>query len=398
MTRAEKRLEKLIAQIVERSSELDYSVLLLICKRLRQIGEKGSLTKEQKAADLERLKKELRRHNILQRADINRLLEDVSKDVYMESELNYKLMSVPFIPYSKNKAIQKILTEAKIDVANSDVFKTQGFMLRDPKTRKLTPNTVSETYNKIINDAAEKATDGSIDYFKAIRETVKQLNDSGVRHIQYESESGKMHSQSIESAVKRNILDNVRDINQKTQDEVGKQYGADGKEITVHEHPAVDHAPIQGHQFTNEEWEKLQNGEAFQDVNGKHFEPIKRAIGTLNCRHFAYSILVGINKPNFTEEQLQEVLDRNEEGYTDEDGKHRTLYECTQEQRRLERILRKAKRGQVMAKEAGEMDLAKQYQYEVDTTMVKYNDFCKKCGLPKHPENFRVPGYRRLKI
>ena len=70
---------------------------------------------------------------------------------------------------------------------------------------------------------------------------------------------------------------------------------ADGKEITVHANPAQDHQFVQGHQFTNEEYEKLQGEDdvSFKDVQGRRYEHFDRHIGTLNCRHFTYSIIIG---------------------------------------------------------------------------------------------------------
>ena len=55
-----------------------------------------------------------------------------------------------------------------------------------------------------------------------------------------------------------------------------------------------DQGQCQGHQFTNEEWEKLQNSEDFTDVNGQRFTGVERVIGMWNCRHVARSIFVGV--------------------------------------------------------------------------------------------------------
>ena len=272
-------------------------------------------------------------------------------------------------------------------------------MIRNPKDRtELIPTEASEAYNEVINEAADQVTAGVGDYQSAIRKTIKTLSDEGMKTVQYDPESGRTFTQSTDVAVKRNILDNVRDINQKVQDELGDEYGADGKEITVHEHSAPDHEPVQGHQFTNEEYEKLQNSEPFEDYKGNKFAAIKRHIGQYNCRHFTYSIILGINKPNFSEEELQENIERNQKGYTDKSGKHRTLYECTQVQRKYEREIRKAKQGQIIAREAGDIELAREYQAEINEKMEEYLEFSEACGLPPHKENMAVPGYRKIKI
>lgn len=393
-------VEEIAAQIAGHSGEAELYVLLLLARRLKQIGETGQpLSQAEKDKDLKEIKKILSRNGILQRADINRLYEQVTMEAYNGAKINFDYRDLPFIPFKENKPVQTILNGFKQATNDLEVFKTQAFMLRDPKDRtKLIPNSVSDAYNKVVNDAAEQVTNGLGDYQSAIRKTIKDLSDNGMRTVWYEPESGKTYTQRVESAVKRNILDNVRDINQQTQNELGKQYGADGKEITVHEHSAPDHEPIQGHQFSNEEFDKMQSEQPFEDYKGKKYAAIKRGIGKLNCYHFAFSIILGLNKPTYTDEQLEENIKRNHEGYTDENGKERTKYECTQEQRRLERQIRKNKQGQVVAKEAGDIELARTYQAKVNICMEKYINFSEKCDLPLHPENYSVPGYRKIKI
>ena len=387
-------------QITERSRNLELFVLFLIATRIREIGESGKpLSKKVIEEDLRKIAKQQHLAEVLIKADTNRLLEAAMQDAYLDASVFYEAKGVEQLPLGDNEPLQDILQTIKEEVLEDTRFRTQAFMIRNPEDRtQLIPTETSEAYREVINEAAEDVTNGVGDYQSAIRKTIKTLNDEGMKTVEYESESGKKRTESTDSAVKRNILDNVRDINQKTQDEIGKQFGADGKEITVHEHSAPDHEPVQGHQFTNEEYEKLQNSEPFEDYQGRKFDAIKRHIGQYNCRHFTYSIVLGINKPNFTDEELQENIDRNHKGYTDKNGKHRTLYECTQVQRRYEREIRRAKQGQVIAREAGDIELAREYQFEVNTKMAEYVEFSEACGLPTHPENMTVPGYRKIKI
>lgn len=387
-------------EIAERSRDLELFVLLLFADRINQIGRtKKPLTQLEKELDLDKIAKKVHLYEILQKADINRLLEQVIRDAYSDAKIYYDHRQMKYLLFEENKPLKSILEEFKRNVLNDDRFRTQAFMIRNPKNRKeLIATPLSEAYNKVINEAANQATNGVGDYQSAIRRTVKDLTDNGMKTVEYDTESGEPYVQRTEAAVKRNILDNIRDINQKTQDELGKQYGADGKEITVHEHSAPDHEPVQGRQFTNEEYEKLQNAEPFEDYNGRKYKPIQRAIGTLNCRHFTYSVILGVNKPNFTEEELDESIKRNQEGYTDPSGKHRTLYECTQEQRRLERLIRRAKEGQVVARQSGDIELARNYQYQVNKYTEQYKQFSSACGLPTHSENTRISGYQKIKI
>jgi hypothetical protein len=189
-------------------------------------------------------------------------------------------------------------------------------------------------------------------------------------------------------------MDGVRAINQGVQDETGKQYGADGKELSVHAMSAPDHEPIQGHQFTNEEYDKLQNNEPFQDVDGEKFDAIARPIGVWNCHHFAYSIIIGVNKPNFTKKQLDDFKKQNQKGYTDKNGKHYTKYECSQKMRELETEVRRHKERYLTLKTSGDDVAAKAERAKISQLSKEYSSFCEASGLKPQKDRMRVDGYR----
>lgn len=314
---------------------------------------------------------------------IRATLKDIAKQSYASTKPLYDYRNIPFVSLNKNTPVIT-KTNDIIDKAMKNLqrkFQTQAFMLRDPANRtRLIPTSISDTYNQVINRAAQTNQQGAVNYSKTIQDTIDELANSGLRSVAYEAESGKIHTQSLEAAVRRNVLDAVRDINQTIQDEVGKQTGADGKEITVHRNPAPDHAPIQGHQFTNEEYDLLQNEQDFEDVNGNKFTAIRRPIGVWNCRHFTYSIIVGVTKPNFTPEELDRMNAENEAGYTLPNGKHLTMYECTQEQRRMEREVRKLREKLELAKIC-DLDTVPTLEARLHDKLSEYINFSRDCGL-----------------
>lgn len=395
-----------VDNLVNNQETMNMSVMSIIADRLSEISTLVPATvitlaqtkKNKQAMDL--IKREIDLFVEKQIKDVKNIIYESAKSVYNETRTTLKeSKSKKTLPkFADNKNIQKIVNtqQSKVSKEFLKMYKTQGFMIRDRKNPKLLIQTpMSKAYQDIIAEATQTIQRDRENYTTVMRRTTKQLIDSGIRVIEYESESGKKHTQRVDTAVRRNILDSVRDINQSVQNEVGKQIGADGVEITVHSFPAADHAPIQGHQFTNKEFEKLQNAEDFSDVDGNHFEGIQRAIGVWNCRHFTFSILVGIFPPTYTKEELQTVLDENEKGYTFKNGKHLTLYECTQYQRRLETEIRKAKEGKVIAEESGDKELAKEYQAKVVSTLNKYTQFSKDCGIKPNMKNIYVPKYKQ---
>lgn len=399
-------LNKLMQPIILRQEQLNILVLTKIAEHIKLLGtmlpsDVYKLERLLKTGnDVRLINQALATLTGLQVKDIKKLIKIVAADAYADTRPFYDYRQKPFIPFEQNIQLQRVVNAIAQQTADTyvNMAKAQAYMIRDPHNPSvLIPTPPAEAYQTAIDEAVQLVVTGTDDYQSSIRRTLKQLADSGMRVV-YNTESGRTYTQRMDTAVRRNILDGVRAINQGVQDETGKQFGADGKELTVHQYPAEDHAPVQGHQFYNEEYDKMQNGESFTDVQGRRYEPFERKIGTLNCRHFAYSIIVGVAKPNYTDEQLQNILTQNEVGYTFPNGKHLTMYECTQYQRELETKIRYAKDGQIAARTAGDMDLARSYQVKVNKYMQQYQDFSKACGLQEMRNKLAVSGYRKIKV
>lgn len=398
----EAALEKLIQPILDRQSAINTYVINKIAKRVKEIGDllPSDVYKLERllksGSDVREINAEIARLTGLNEQQIKELIKAVAKNSYFDVKPFYDYRHKVFIPFEKNTELQRVVAAVATQTAGTyvNLSRARAFMLRDLKNpQRLIATPLNKAYYSIIDEAIQASQSGVIDYGTAMRRTLQQLSDSGVQTITYNSESGKTFNQSLEAAVKRNLLDGIRQINQAVQDEVGRQYGADGKEITVHEHSAPDHEPIQGHQFTNEEYEKLQSGEDFEDVNGKKFDGIERPIGWYNCRHFTYSIIIGVNKPNFTQEELDANIKRNHEGYTDKSGKHRTLYECSQKQREIERKIRHAKQDVIIGKASGNQGMLDKGKADLAKYRKEYTAFSSACGLPKKPLNVKVQGF-----
>ena len=390
--------------VAKRQEAINNQVLELIAQRIKEIGTMKSsdvykLERILKSGgDVRKINSMLSEASGIQVKEIKKIIKQIAKDSYLDTKAFYDYRKKPFIPFEENIELQRIVNAIAKQTANTfvNLSNSRAFMIRDPKNPGvLIPTKLSKAYYSIIDEAIQASQQGIVDYGTSIRKTLKGLAESGIRTVTYHPESGKVYTQSIEAAVQRNVLDGIRQLNLAVQEEVGRQYGADGKEITVHENSAPDHEPIQGHQFTNEEYEKLQNNMPFEDVNGVKFDAIERAIGQYNCYHFTYSIIVGVNKPNFTPEQLEEYKNRNNKGYTDSKGKHYTMYECTQKQREMERHIRDAKRLIITARAAGDKVLLAQGKATLAHWQDMYREFSNACGLSIKPMNTRVQGYRR---
>ena len=163
---------------------------------------------------------------------------------------------------------------------------------------------------------------GATDYMTAVRQASKNLADKDIRYIDYES---GVHT-SLEAAVRRNVMGGLglmqEQISKRTHDDME----ADGWEISAHAASAPDHEPIQGRQYSDKEYEALNNS-------------LVRRIGTMNCGHAAFPIIMGVSIPQYSDEELEKFRADNEKGFT-YNGRHYTAYEATQRQRNLEANIR----------------------------------------------------------
>ena len=171
----------------------------------------------------------------------------------------------------------------------------------------------------------------------------------------------------------------------------------------MHEFPAPDHL-MQGRQFSNEEYKKLQNGENAKDYQGKiwsldhNHDSSFRPISTMNCFHYIFSIVLGVSKPQYSNEELKKIIDDNEKG-AELDGKHYTNYELTQIMRKLETKIREQKDLQIMARASDDKDLILQAQNKITQLTNKYKQVVKISGLPNQlSTRGRVYNYHRVSI
>lgn len=397
---SENAINNLVEPIVQRQEYIELYVLTNIAEKVREIGELSpSDINRMKilveyGSDIREINKTLARLSNLQVKDIKSIIKTVAIDAHMDAKPLYDYRHRSFIPYDKNAKLQQIVRA--IGNVTADTYKNisnsraTGFLIRDLRNPgRLRFYSLQDTYQTVVDEAIQAAQSGVVDYRVAMRRTLKQLADSGIRRLSWDSG----YTQRLDTAVRRNVLEGIRAINQAIEDEIGRQLGTDGKELSAHINCALDHEPFQGHQFRNEEFDKLQNNEDFMDVLGNKFVAVNRVIGQFNCRHVARSIFVGVTKPRYTVEQLNTFIANNHKGYTLPNGKHLTMYECTQMQRQLETKIRYAKDEQIVMREAGDKQGAKIARQKVLKYIDQYNKFSKACGLKTQKDRIQVYRY-----
>lgn len=401
---SENSINYLIQPIIDRQESINTFVLNTIASR---VGEIGKISPEDLrrlkllvifGADIREMNSTLADMSKLQVRDIKGLIKDVAIETHTDAKPLYDYRHKSFVPYDKNIKLQRIVTSIGNQTAqtytNLSNSKATGFLIRDLKhPGQLKFQSINDTYQTIMDEAIQSVKSG-VDYRVAMRKALKQLADSGIRRLYWDSG----YTQRLDTAVRRNLLDAVRQIDQGVEDLIGKETGATGRELSAHINSAPDHEPFQGHQFTNKQYARLQSNEDFEDIQGRHFSGVERIIGQWNCRHVARSIIVGVTKPKYTTEQLDKMIEDNAKGYTTPDGKHMTMYECTQMQRQLETKIRYAKDEQMALQVANDIIGARAARKKVIDLLAEYKKFSADCGLRPQLDRARVIGYRAIKI
>lgn len=392
------RLEQLfIERVIRRQEKANERILKEIGKILAEIGELKfselySINQQLKYGEsLDKIIKTLSEVANINELEIYKMLEKSSIVNLDQSKKHYLARGIDFIPYEENIALQ-MQVESIARATNriySNIALTTGFTYLDMAGNRVT-KPLQRAYWEIIDEAIYNVQQGKETFDEALKKQLETIGNSGIQSIEYTSG----YHRRIDSALRMNMQDGLNQLNIKQQEIVGEQFGADGFEVTVHEYPAEDHEMIQGHIFTKEEFNRLQDftymGE-IKDIDGNIYvrgaEEHIRPIGELHCYHRAFSVVLGIDEPRYTQKQLDSIRTKNNDGFEFE-GKHYTLYEGTQLQRRIELELRKTRETKLMIN--NDDDLLGKYNKREKDLLSKYKELIQVSGLPSQLERARV--------
>lgn len=396
----EKTTELLVERLIRRIEKMNTYFLKKMGSSIKKI---KNLTPSQAqqlvqilkyGGNYEEIIKEISKYTSLNINEVDNIFSNYAKKDQLFYEKFYQYRNINFIPFEQNNAL-KMQTMALSRVARNELYDfTRTNVLGYTINGKF--YNMRDTYNQLLDDALLNISQGKETFDSAMSQILKDIGESGIRTLNYES--GR--NIRIDSAINMHLKSRLRELHNENQKLIGEDIGADGVEISVHENPAPDHEMAQGRQFSNEEYEKLNSGLQAKDYTGKiitldHDDKNGyRPISEMNCYHYIFSIVLGVSKPEYNEKQLQEIIGRNNKGFEYE-GKHYTMYEGTQLQRNLERRIREQKDTQTLALASGNEFVAGEAQNKITILGRKYKDLSKASGLPTKLERAKVSSYRR---
>lgn len=335
--------------------------------------------------NIDKILNDLERISELSRKDIENLLEITAKENIAFANTYYEAKAMDKVSYETSKQFQDIVkaVEKMTKGEFTNLSKTTALKLLKDNGKPLYLD-IKKAYNEVIDRCVLAVATGQNNYQKAMYDTIKQLSNSGVKKVYYENEGKKPYARRLDSSVRQNILEGVRQVNIGVQEQVGKEFGADGVEVSHHVNCAPDHIHIDGQQFSKKKFERINNN-------------LTRPIASMNCRHFVFSIVLGVSSPLYTKKQLEEDRKNNEKGFEYE-GKHYTLYEGEQLQRKIELAVRQQKDLQIIAKASNDKDTISKTQNNITQLTQKYKELSKISGLPTKMDRMRVVGYQRINV
>lgn len=377
-------LEKAIRAMLARLGIVNTAYIRKIAAQIRQIGElsQSSINRlvamSEMYANINEITEELQLATAANNIQLRALFEQAEKQVYTDPRFSAYL--------AKNPDAVRPEARARISRYVQAVYRqTAGNMLNYSNSTAITP-----LYTAAIDRAILAASTGVASYTETMRETVRAIGRSGMQ-VYYASG----HHRRLDTAVRQNIVDGINQINKNASIMLGEELGYDAIEISAHAMSAPDHEPVQGHVFLKAQFEAMQNGEDFVDIDGNYFTGFRRAIGEWNCRHTPMSFSTKWSVRKWKPEQLQALINNNQNGCVI-DGKHRTLYEASQIMREIETEVRRQKDAAVAAQAAGDEALRQQCQRDINALVKRYGAISRASGVAERRQRMTVEGFRSV--
>lgn len=398
-------IEKVTERLVNRIEQGNEYVLKKIGESVKKVGtltpsKAQDLVQTMKyGGDYDKIVKKLSEITRLNVVDIYKIFEEIAKSDYDFAKQFYDYKKKKYIKWEENdvlrdqvNALAKLTAEKYVDFSRSSML---GFGVVD-KEGNVTVKGLKKVYDELLDEAILNVGQGKETFDSAMFRQLKQIG-SGLKVLYPNGRTMR-----LDSAMRMHMKDAIRTLHNETQTIIGEQFDADGVEITVHEHPAPDHQEVQGRQFNKKEFDNFQNDKKATTYDGIVFEPEfeghdRRSISQYNCYHYTFEIVLGVSKPEYSDKELREIIDRNNKGF-DFEGKHYTMYEGTQLQRNLERAIREQKDNQILGRASDNKKLISESQQKITILNHKYKKLSQASGLLEKKDRLRVSGYRRVKV
>lgn len=383
MQSTEKDIESVPQPIVSLFNDLEQTIMLDIIRRLQANNKEITSSADwqiNRLYELGKSKEEIKSYikNTLNLSDeqIDKVFSNVIRSGYARDISLYEAVGKSFIPYEDNLQLQQLvnsmITQTKGELKN--ITGSLGFALREPNSTKLTYTPLTDYYQSTLDKAITQIATGAFDYNTVLRNTVKEMTNSGLRYIDYDSG----YSSRVSVAVKRAVLTGynqvVANINESNAEKLETNYF----ETTYHSGARPTHQPWQGRVYSKEE---LVSVCGLGTVTG---------LCGANCYHNYYPFIKGVSERTYTDEELDRMNQEDNEK-REFRGKSYTKYEALQRQRKLETIMRAERQEIKLLTEGGAGDddiMSANARY--NKTSDEYARLSKAMNLPQQRQRVNI--------
>lgn len=379
-------LDALPEELAELYRGLEDTLLTEICSRLKLRDELNEVTVQDIKAlrahgiDLEEIERAIRKTTGISEQKLKKILDDVVKrnQQYYTSVIDLEHITQPETLVSIEDT-WAIYQQTKWDLRN--ITQSMGFLVDAGRTM-LPP---AKAYQWALDNAVMQVQSGAINYKQAIKTAVKQLADSGLKIVDYESG----HRDQIDVAARRAVMTGVSQICAKYTEQSAEYLETPYFEVSAHS--GARDKPGPSPWSSHKDWQGRVYSIRANDIYPSIYEVC--GLGAVdglegaNCRHRRFPWVEGVSERTYTDEQLAHIDDGL--GCTF-DGKTYTAYEAAQMQRRIERTIRKQKRLKNAYSVAGLEEDATAANIKLRRLNAKYKAFSAAAGLPEQRERMKV--------
>lgn len=375
--------------IAELYRGLELKLLDEICSRLNLAGELNEVTVESirslrsQGISLEEIEKAIRQSANISEKELKALLDDVvaRNQEYYTDMIDLAGLTQPQTLVSA-KDVDAIIRQTGKDMLN--ITQSMGFLVDGGRTM-LEP---AKAYQWALNNAEMQIMSGAISYNQAIKSSIRQLADSGLRYVTYESG----HRDHIDVAARRAVMTGINQLCSRYAEQSQEYLNTDLVEVSAHSGArntgagAANHASWQGKVYRWREKKRTTRGSYPDFVNTTGYGSGEGILGW-NCRHHFYPYVEGVSDRTYTDRQLSHIDDGRDANF---EGRNYTAYEATQKQREIERTVRKLERRQRAFSAQGNAEEAQAAQIKMQRLRKKYKAFSAAADLPLQTERMKI--------
>lgn len=395
-------LDALPEELAELFRGLELTLLEEIASRLKAAGQLNEVTVQDIRAlrahgiPLDEIEKAIRETTGISEQKLGELLDDV-----VERNQKYYSGLITLADVTRPETLVDAVVVDAIRRQTVDAFRnitrSMGFVVDAGRTM-LPP---AEAYQWALNSAELQIQSGAISYNQAIANATRQLADGGLciatdskgnlrrDFVQYESG----HIDHIDVAVRRAVMTGVSQLNDQYTDQSAEYLNTRYFEISAH--MGARNIPYPNPWSSHESWQggiyyMSENGEP--DPLGKYADLVETTGYTFvdglcgaNCRHRRNVFIPGVMEPTYSKAQLEDM--KADKHVIEYEGRKYDRYQATQQQRKIERAVRRWKRRAAAATNDEDKQAA---QIRVRRLNEKYEEFSKAAGLRMQKERMAV--------